>query len=153
MLGHYAAQQSGTADNRIPDGLFVFVSLGMPKAALARIVQQAERAGATLVLRGLVDKSLTATAMAVKDVIGERKVSWMIDPRLFKLYGINAVPVTVMVEPGASMQSCQDQRCNGQANFANRVRTFGAAVPASAMQHITLAWRSAPGSLLGRSEK
>lgn len=113
-----AAQQSGTADNRIPDGLFVFVSLGMPKDALTRIVQQAERASATLVLRGLVDKSLTATAMAVKDVIGERKVSWMIDPRLFKLYRITAVPVTVMVEPGASMQSCQDQRCNGQANFA-----------------------------------
>lgn len=41
----------------------------------------------------------------------------------------------------------------GQANFANRVRTFGAAVPASAMQHITLGWRSAPGSLPGRSEK
>ncbi len=113
-----AAEQSGTTDNRIPDGLFVFVSLGMPKAALTRIVQQAERAGATLVLRGLVDKSLTATAVAVKDVIGERRVPWMIDPRLFTLYGVKAVPVTVMVEPGASMQSCQDARCNGQATFA-----------------------------------
>lgn len=110
--------QSGTSDNRIPGGLFVLVSLGMPKPVLERIVQQAEEAGATLVLRGLVDRSLSATAQAVKEVLGKHQVRWMIDPRLFKLYGVMAVPTTVLVEPGASMQSCQDARCNGAPVYA-----------------------------------
>jgi conjugal transfer pilus assembly protein TrbC len=109
-----AVDEGGTEDNRIPSGLFVFVSLGMPKPALTKIISQAEITGAMLVLRGLVDGSLGKTAIAVKDVMGERKVGWFIDPRLFKLYGIERVPATVMVEPGASMQSCQDQHCNSK---------------------------------------
>ncbi len=112
-----AVDESGTEDNRIPGGLFVFVSLGMPKPTLAKIVEQAEVTGAKLVLRGLVDSSLGKTALAVKDVMGERKVGWFIDPRLFKIYGIERVPTTIMVEPGASMQSCQDQHCNSKPVF------------------------------------
>lgn len=110
--------ESGSEDNRIPAGLFVFVSLGMPKPALAKIVDQAEVTGAKLVLRGLVDGNLGKTALAVKDVMGQRKVGWFIDPRLFKIYGIERVPATVMVEPGASMQSCQDQHCNSKPVYA-----------------------------------
>jgi conjugal transfer pilus assembly protein TrbC len=133
--------ESGTEDNRIPGGLFVFVSLGMPKPTLTKIVAQAEVTGAKLVLRGLVDSSLGKTALAVKDVMGERKVGWFIDPRLFKIYGIDRVPATVMVEPGASMQSCQDQHCNSKPIF---VKVSGDVSMRYALEQIE---QSAPSSI------
>jgi hypothetical protein len=54
-----------------PDGeLLVLVSFSMPKEALQNLAQQAERAGAVLVLRGMVNDSLTDTAKAIKTVLG-----------------------------------------------------------------------------------
>lgn len=107
-----SAKQNGTEDGLIPSGLFVFVSFGMPKEALKRIVEQAERVNATLVLRGLVDRSIPKTAAAAKEMLGTHRVGWMIDPRLFKMYGVSQVPVTVLVQPGTQAQFCQDQHCN-----------------------------------------
>lgn len=106
------ARENGTAEGLVPSGLFVFVSFGMPKEALKRIVEQAERVNATLVLRGLVDRSIPKTAYAAKELLGTHRVGWMIDPRLYKMYGVSQVPVTVMVLPGTQAQFCQDQKCN-----------------------------------------
>lgn len=107
-----AAKENGTVDGQVPSGVFVFVSFGMPKAVLQRIVEQAERVNATLVLRGLVDRSIPKTAASAKDMLGTHRVAWMIDPRLFKMYQVQQVPATVLVQPGTSAQFCQDQQCN-----------------------------------------
>ena len=53
-----------TTINEAP-ALLVFVSFSMPDATLARLVDQAARARATLVLRGLVDGSLQKTVLLV----------------------------------------------------------------------------------------
>lgn len=107
-----AARENGTTEGLVPSGVFVFVSFGMPKEALKRIVEQAERVNATLVLRGLVDRSIPKTAAAAKEMLGTHRVGWMIDPRLYKMYGVSQVPVTVLVQPGTQAQFCQDQQCN-----------------------------------------
>lgn len=108
----------GSQDAQIGSGLYVFVSLGMPKPSLSKIVEQAEKAGAVVVLRGMVDRNMVKTANQIKELVGDHKVAFQIDPRLFKIFGIGAVPATVMVEPGASFQKCSDKHCNGNAVFA-----------------------------------
>lgn len=110
--------QGGSEDNRIGGGLYVFVSLGMPKPALKRIVEEAEKTGAVLVLRGVLDRDIAKTASAVKDLIGEHKVEFQIDPRLYRLFSVDVVPATVLVEPGASFGKCTDKMCNGNASYA-----------------------------------
>lgn len=77
--------------------VYVFVSLGIPKGSLSRIIEDAERAHSTLVLRGLVGGSIKKTAHAVKDLVGEKKVGWQIDPTKYEKYRVTQVPTTVLV--------------------------------------------------------
>jgi len=87
--------------------LLVFVSLDMPKPSLTAIVAQAEAVGATLVLRGLKDRSIKKTAMAVTPLIGKRNVSWVIDPQPFTRFDIRAVPAYVLVRENTdARKSC-----------------------------------------------
>lgn len=117
-----AARTNGTEEGKVPSGLFVFVSFGMPKEALQKIVVQAERVNATLVLRGLVERSIPKTAAAAKEMLGSHKVGWMIDPRLFKLYQVSQVPATVLVLPGTAAQFCEDKKC---ANLPEYLKVSG----------------------------
>ncbi len=63
--------------------LLVFVSFSMPERTWQRLLQQAERAQATLVLRGLVNGSLRQTVLRMQQLIGKRKVAVQIDPQAF----------------------------------------------------------------------
>jgi conjugal transfer pilus assembly protein TrbC len=80
-------------------GLMVFVSLGMPVASLERLVDDAQRTGAVLVLRGVQNRSLKTTKATIQQLIGQRRVAWRIDPPLFKALRIEAVPTYVLMEP------------------------------------------------------
>lgn len=91
-----------------PGGLSVFVSLSMPKPSLIRLVADAERSGATLVLRGMLDGSMARTAAAVFQLIGHRKVAWTIDPDAFKRFAVEQVPVYVLTRAGAVPAGCND---------------------------------------------
>jgi conjugal transfer pilus assembly protein TrbC len=51
-------------------GLLVFVSLSMPRPTLQRLVDQAARAKATIVLRGFANGSLRDTVAQVQGLIG-----------------------------------------------------------------------------------
>lgn len=94
-LGHSAFQA-----NRPPD-LLVMVSLSMPKASLQRIVDQAERAGATLVFRGLKDDSMTRMGEAIQSLIGSHQVSAVIHPPAFQQFGVIQVPTLVIARQEA----------------------------------------------------
>jgi conjugal transfer pilus assembly protein TrbC len=85
--------------------LYVFVSLDMPKASLANIIKQAENVGATLVLRGLKDRSIRKTAEAVQPLIGHHNVSWVIDPQPFTRFNVTAVPAYVLTRSSGT-SSC-----------------------------------------------
>lgn len=83
-----------------PD-LMVFVSFSMPVAALASIVNQAERAKATLVFRGLEGDSLKKMTQRVATLIGTRSVSAVIHPPAFQQFSVTEVPALVIAQKGA----------------------------------------------------
>ncbi len=96
------ARQSATLTKSTPAAgsgtgtLQVFITLDMPRASLQRLVEQSERAGATLVLRGLKAQSMRQTIAAAAELIGERRVSWVIDPNAFKRFNVSAAPTFVL---------------------------------------------------------
>ena len=79
-----------------PAALRIFITLDMPRASLELLTEQASRAGAVLVLRGLKSQSLRETLAAVRDLIGERKVAWVIDPEAFTRFGAHQAPTFVL---------------------------------------------------------
>jgi conjugal transfer pilus assembly protein TrbC len=95
--------------------LRIFVSLSMPQASLRLLTAQAERAGATLVLRGLKANSMKQTLDAVQALIGERRVSWQIDPEAYTRYSVRYAPTFVLI-PSAS---AGDSACGTSCTAAN----------------------------------
>ncbi len=110
--GYLADQQAGGTP--APGGLSVFVSLGMPEGSLAHLVDEAARTGATLVLRGMVEQSLTKTMLAVRRLTGDRPIAWTIDPEAFARFQVESVPVFVLTRAGARQAGCGDEVGFGQ---------------------------------------
>ena len=100
--------------------LLILVSFSMPPASLARLSDQSRLAGATLVLRGLKDDSLTATAVAVHQMFGQTTPAIQIDPRPFARYEVNAVPAFILLPRRADDQNCSAAKC-GPGGFAKAV--------------------------------
>jgi conjugal transfer pilus assembly protein TrbC len=92
-------------------GLIVFVSLSMPRPTLDRLLDQAARAGATVVLRGFVRGSLRATVAEVQALIGQRQISLQVDPPAFDRFAVTRVPSFVLVRDGARPVSCASGTC------------------------------------------
>ena len=86
------------AQANIHEKIYIFVSLSMPDSALQAYYSEAERLGATLVMRGLHHNSFPET----KNKAESLKISWDIDPDLFEQYGISEVPVIVRVASGSA---------------------------------------------------
>jgi conjugal transfer pilus assembly protein TrbC len=76
--------------------LRIFITLDMPSASLRLLVDQAARAGAVLVLRGLKSPSMRETLAVVRPLIGERHVAWLIDPEAFTRFGVQHAPTFVL---------------------------------------------------------
>jgi conjugal transfer pilus assembly protein TrbC len=76
--------------------LRIFITLDMPRGSLQRLVDQAARSGATLVLRGLKAQSMRQTLAAVGELIETRRVSWVIDPDAFTRFQVSAAPTFVL---------------------------------------------------------
>lgn len=91
--------------------LIVFISLAMPEAALSRLVDQAARARAQLLLRGLSEGSLPRTAARIQQLIGTRPVAVQIDPRAFDRYAIQRVPSFVLARGGEPNTACSGEQC------------------------------------------
>lgn len=105
-----------------PSGLRVFVTLDMPQGSLERLVAQAERHGATLVLRGLKDQSMRLTLERVQALLGQRPVAWQIDPGAFEHYRVQAAPTFVLdlphTDPGGHAH-CTGGGCTERAPFVS----------------------------------
>jgi len=91
--------------------MYIFVSFSMPDSTLTRLVDQASRARATLVLRGMVDGSLVRTVTRVRQLLGTRKVAVHIDPQAFDRYAVNRTPSFVLVPEGAPSAPCEAGLC------------------------------------------
>ena len=120
-------------------GLFVFVSLSMPRPALQRLIDQAARARASVILRGLVKGSLRETVAQLQPLIGTRQVAVQIDPPAFDRFSIVRVPSFVLVRDGTRPVSCASGTCAPPEAF---LRTAGDVSLDYALEHMR---RSAPG--------
>lgn len=119
-------------------GLLVFVSLTMPDATLQRLVDQAARARASVLIRGLVNGSIRDTAARVQGLIGQRQVAVQIDPQAFDRYAIDRVPSFVLVRDGTRPTACATGLCVPSDGFA---RLAGDVSLGYALEHIQ---RAAP---------
>jgi conjugal transfer pilus assembly protein TrbC len=98
--------------------LLVFVSFAMPAPSLERLVDQAARAQASLVIRGLVNGNLRDTVMRVQRLIGKRRVGFLIDPPAFDRFGVTATPTFVLVRADAQATSCGSAQCYADDAYA-----------------------------------
>ncbi|MCP5286098.1 MAG: type-F conjugative transfer system pilin assembly protein TrbC [Burkholderiaceae bacterium] len=97
--------------------MLIFVSFAMPEPTLQRLVDQAARAGATLVLRGLVNGSIRDTVTRMQALIGSRRVAVQINPEAFDRHGITRTPTFVLVMDGAGTEACPSRLCGSSAQF------------------------------------
>jgi len=94
------AQRDG---DRMTDALLIFVSFTMPSESIKRVVAQARKAGATVVLNGFKNNSWKATAEAIKS-LGESGGNVTINPNAFTQYAIKSVPTVVLARPTSLVQ-------------------------------------------------
>ncbi|MDT0136498.1 type-F conjugative transfer system pilin assembly protein TrbC [Acidovorax sp. PRC11] len=118
--------------------LFVFVSLAMPRPTLQRLIDQAARARASVILRGLTNGSLRQTVAQVQPLIGQRQVAVQIDPQAFDRFAIVRVPSFVLVRDGTRPESCAAGSCAPPEAF---LRTAGDVSLDYALEHMQ---RAAP---------
>lgn len=138
----YAAQADTAAGPQAlarGPGLFVFVSLSMPRPTLLRLFEQASRARALVVLRGLANGSLRDTASQVQSLLDGHAVAVQIDPQAFDRFSIAEVPSFVLVRDGTRPASCASGTCAPPEAY---LQVAGDVSLDYALQHMQ---RAAPG--------
>lgn len=88
----------------------VFMSLAVPAAGWREWAREAARLGAPLVLRGVSAEGFRATVEEIGRRLGGHDVGVAIDPRLFRLFGVERVPA-VVVAPGG-VPACSSRGCS-----------------------------------------
>jgi conjugal transfer pilus assembly protein TrbC len=124
-----AAMGPGKAGPRV----LIFVSFAMPEATLLRLLDQASRAGATLVLRGLVNGSIRDTVTRMQALIGSRRVAVQIDPEAFDRFGVTRTPTFVLAMDDTGAEACGSRVCGSSQTFA---KVAGDVTLEYAMQHL-----------------
>ena len=114
MMGDQALRQAGAdmaAPAKNPGAIYVAVSLSMPTEDLRALARDAQKAGAQLVIRGLVNGSFKETVVRAKQVFDEHSASGLaIDPQVFRAFDVKAAPTFIaavdVVQPCGSL-GCQ----------------------------------------------
>ena len=123
--------------------LYVAVSLGMPKESLRSLALDAHKAGAKIVIRGLVNGSFEQTLVAAKEVFGEDAVSGVaIEPQVFRAFGVDRVPTFIAAT--APVQPC-DQGVDCTSAATPHDRLAGNITLAEALRIIAERGDEAPG--------
>ncbi len=89
--------------------IIVFMSLSVPGASLRQWSREAARIGAPLVLRGVARGGLKATVKHIGAHLAEGAGA-AIDPRLFRLFEVKAVPAVAVVPGG--VPPCESRGCS-----------------------------------------
>ena len=103
--GAFSGPRSGTAE------VLIFTSLSVPAASWRQWAREAAWTGAPLVLRGVAEGSLRKTVKSVGARLGGAEAGVAIDPRLFRLFGVERVPAVVVVPGG--VPPCRSRGCTG----------------------------------------
>jgi len=109
--------------------LYIFVSFSLGEKALLNLAIDAKRYGATLVLRGFIDGSYAKTAKALQKVIQKANQGFIIDPELFTLFAVTAVPTYVLTKPFPltaleRLQTPLHDRLQGHVSVQYALETF-----------------------------
>ena len=102
-LAGNAPGRGGTAQ------ILVFTSLSVPAASWRQWAREAARTGAPLVLRGVGAGGLPETAKRIGERLGGAEAGVAIDPRLFRLFGVERVPAVAVVPGG--VPPCRSRGC------------------------------------------
>lgn len=90
-------QQSVQPEARPVDAALVFASFSMPPDELKQRVQDAAALNIPVVIRGMVNGDMRATANAVAGLVKENNTGGVqINPTTFRKYNITAVPVLIV---------------------------------------------------------
>lgn len=111
-----------------------FASLSMPATALRQLMDDVTRAGGVVVFRGLTQGSAKVMTDALSRVLkpGEQMDGVGIDPRLFRAFGIEAVPTYVVTSSDFDLCDGFDcttavppfDRMSGNVTTAHALTTF-----------------------------
>ena len=112
------AQAAAIRPGKAGPKVLIFVSFAMPEATLQRLVDQAARAGATLVLRGLVNGSIRDTVTRMQALIGSHRVAVQIDPESFDRYQVLTTPTFVLSENASDVASCEATVCSPRVAYS-----------------------------------
>ena len=126
--GKVQLPNAGSTSGAAPAPLRIFITLDMPRASLQLLTDQAARAGAVLVLRGLKSQSMRQTVAVVQELIGNRTVAWVIDPEAFTRFAVRQAPTFVLTLNDAASDAANDTQrgCNaGCATPASFVSVAG----------------------------
>ena len=106
---HAAGIAAGAGGRAGTAKILIFTSLSVPAASWRQWAREAARTGAPLVLRGVAEDGLRATAKRIGERLGGAEAGVAIDPRLFRLFGVTRVPAVVVVPGG--LPPCRSQGC------------------------------------------
>ena len=109
QAGRLAANLSASRQGQGAE-VIVFMSLSVPATAWREWSREASRIGAPLVLRGVTKGGLRATVKRIGTYLMENTAA-AIDPRLFRLFAIEAVPAVAVVPGG--IPPCKRRGCSG----------------------------------------
>jgi len=109
--------------------LYIFVSFSLGEKALLNLANEVQPYGATLVLRGFVDGSYAKTVQALQNIITKTGQGFIIDPELFSLFSVTAVPTYVLAKPfqlhaEERTQSPLHDRLQGHVSVPYALETF-----------------------------
>ncbi|KAB2833227.1 MAG: type-F conjugative transfer system pilin assembly protein TrbC [Caedimonadaceae bacterium] len=88
-----------SSQKNTPAELTLFVSFSLGEKALLNLAYEAKLYGATLVLRGFKNNSYAQTVKALQKIIQETGQGFIIDPELFSLFSVTAVPTYILSRP------------------------------------------------------
>ena len=112
---HAGALGTGMTGREATAEILIFTSLSVPAASWRQWAREAATIGAPLVLRGAGDGGLRETVRRIGDRLGGAETGVAIDPRLFRLFGIERVPAVVVVPGGGPGRSpvppCESRGC------------------------------------------
>ena len=107
---HAARTADGLAGRGGTAEILLFTSLSVPPASWRQSARDAAAVGAPLVLRGVAEGSLRATVKRIGARLGPAEAGVAIDPRLFRLFGVERVPAVVAVPGG--VPPCRSRGCS-----------------------------------------
>ena len=119
--GKVQLPNTGSTAVAAPTPLRIFITLDMPRASLQLLTDQAARSGAVLVLRGLKSQSMRQTVAVVQELIGKRRVAWVIDPEAFTRFAVRQAPTFVLTlnDAGSDLQGSCGTGCATPASFVS----------------------------------